>query len=713
MGEVLRLRQYKIWCLLANEVATSMSYQLIKSDSVACPVNTPETSIHKKPEHMTPQKLSRQQLVNKLNYINFQDETILINFLHKKFEHVFACPAKPQPCLGEDLLCIWADTSKLKTRLRTYEFKSILLKDKQWRLELCLDPVELNEEFIRFRIPEIYYQLISKKKLRAPCQGIRAQMFQNSVIFDGTLIDFCATEFSVKTRLAPPQTSQWLNPKATINLLLTRNEEILYSGECRIVKETSNGSALDFLLKPINHNIQRFKKKRFRSTRENVSPAPLIRFTHPLTGNVHDFKVVDLSGSGFSVEETENTCVLLPGMILPDVDMLFANSFKIHFKAQVVYREKSVPVESEDIFKCGIAIIDIALNYHENLMGLLHQKKDKNAFISNEIEMDNLWEFFFDSGFLYPRKFEHIHEFKPNITNTYKTLYTQHPNIARHFIYKTQNLIHAHMSSIRFYENSWLIHHHAARRSSFKSGGLSVLNQIGRFINDSHRLHSAKMDFVFCYYRNTNKFPNRVFGGASRNINNPKACSVDPLAYLYLSDKSNNIASIPWCWELTDCEYEDLKELNVYYKHTSNGLMLNALNLSPSNFMINNLSDEFNKIGLKRERYLFSLKKEGILKAVFMVNLSDNGLNLSELTNSITVYVIDSDDLPFDILNSIIKIISEKLKMTKSPIMVYPIKYMEKERIPFERIYNLWILNMSNTDNYFRYLKRLLKFIHH
>jgi hypothetical protein len=221
------------------------------------------------------------------------------------------------------------------------------------------------------------------------------------------------------------------------------------------------------------------------------------------------------------------------------------------------------------------------------------------------------------------------------------------------------------------------------------------------------------MDFVFCYYRDTNKFPNRVFGGASRNINNPKACSLDPFAYLYLSDKQKNETSIPWSWELTDSEYEDLEELNEYYKYKSDGLMLEALNLSPLKFMMNTLSDEFSKIGLKRERYLYSLKNNGILKAIFMINLSDSGLNLSDLTNSITVYVVDSDNMPFNIINSIIRLISEKLKMGKTPIMVYPVEYMKKEQIPFERIYNLWILNMNNTDNYFRYLKRLLKFIQH
>ena len=527
MGAVHRLRQHKIWYLFANEVTTNMSYQLIKSDSVACPVNTPETSTDRKSEHATPQKISRQQLVNKLNFINFQDETILINFIHKKFKHVFACPAKPHPSMGEEVLCTWVDASKLKTRLKTYAFESILLKDRQWDLELHLELVDLNEEFIRFRIPEIYYQLISKKSLREPCQGVRAQLFQNSVIFDGTLIDFCATEFSVKTRLEPPQTSQWLNPNATINILLTRDEETLYSGECKVVKETSNGSTIDFLLKPTNHNISRFKKKRFRSTREKIIPSPIIRFTHPLTGKRHDFKVVDLSGSGFSVEETENASVLLPGIILPDVEMLFANSFKIHFKAQVIYRKNSASLELKKVFKCGLAFLDITTHDHLNLQSTLLQQKNKDAYICNELDIDSLWNFLFETGFIYPEKYNHIKKDSSSIKNTYKKIYLENPSIARHFTYQNKGLIAGHLSMIRFYENTWLIHHHAGRKSTAFNAGLVVLNQIGHYSNNSHSLYSNHMDYLICYFLPENKFPNRVFGGVARTINYEKKCDIE------------------------------------------------------------------------------------------------------------------------------------------------------------------------------------------
>ena len=49
--------------------------------------------------------------------------------------------------------------------------------------------------------------------------------------------------------------------------------------------------------------------------------------------------------------------------------------------------------------------------------------------------------------------------------------------------------------------------------------------------------------------------------------------------------------------------------------------------------------------------------------------------------------------------------------MPDSPILIYPKEYLEFQEIPYERTYNLWVLNMNNTDNYFRYLTRLLRFV--
>jgi hypothetical protein len=44
------------------------------------------------------------------------------------------------------------------------------------------------------------------------------------------------------------------------------------------------------------------------------------------------------------------------------------------------------------------------------------------------------------------------------------------------------------------------------------------------------------------------------------------------------------------------------------------------------------LSAEYQRLGFKKEKHLFSLRKGDLLKAVILVNISDIGLNLSNLT---------------------------------------------------------------------------------
>ena len=203
-----------------------------------------------------------------------------------------------------------------------------------------------------------------------------------------------------------------------------------------------------------------------------------------------NLKVVDLSGSGFSVEEDRSNAVLLPGMIIPELELNFASNFSVKCKAQTLYRQLMGKEKDSNWVKCGIAILDMSIEDHCRLLALLHQAKDDRSYISNRVNMDDLWDFFFESGFIYPKKYAFLEANKEKIKSIYKKLYTQNQKIARHFIYQDKGRIQGHVAMIRFYENAWLIHHHASRNSSIRSG-VAVLDQIGRFSNASHSLYSC------------------------------------------------------------------------------------------------------------------------------------------------------------------------------------------------------------------------------
>jgi len=688
-----------------------MGYEIIKTGTDDRIVNTPKI-VSQEParEEKPKKKISRKQIINLLNYVNFQDDFIVINLKHSRFAHIVSLQAKPQPCTGNELTCLWANTDEVRRKLISYEFESISLTHENSNLNLKPELVDIDESGIYLILSEQYYPLEIEKIEHHPCIGINAQVIQNSVIFKGTLTEFSSNSFHIKISLEPPQTSQWINSDSSVEVVFSNDSETLYSGECLIVETCHENKWISIRLQPLAQEINRFKQKKFRSLRESIIPAPNIMFKHPFTERMIELKVIDLSGSGFSVEASRDSAKLYSGMIIPQIIMSFTRRFNITLKAQIICVNKIESQKNNDIIKLGMAIIDIDSESHNTLMEILHQATDEYSYINNEIDLNELWDFFFESGFIYPEKYKFLQEHSEDVKNTFKTIYTQGADIAKHFVFQKQGRISSHMSTIRFYEKSWLIHHHAARRSSLNSGGLSVLNQIGRFINDSHRLYSTKMDFVFCYFRQDNKFPSRVFGGASRIIKNPKACSLDSFAYLH-SEISDKKYVIPFDWELEQAEPEDLSELEVFYNLESNGLMLSALDLKPNQNNLKEISQQFKKIGLKRNRHLYSLKKDGSLKAIIIINTSDLGLNLSDLTNSTTAYILDSENLPYVVLKESISILIRRLSMKDSPILIYPKEYLEYQEIPYERTYNLWVLNMNNTDHYFRYLTRLLRFV--
>jgi len=659
--------------------------------------------------HADGKEVQKRYLINKLNYINFQDGVILINFKHLKYNHTVSFAAKPQPCLGEELRCLWAETNEIAQRLSSYKFQEIVVPNGKKKLLVTSSEISIDDSGFRLVLPETCLEVSPREMRRYSCKGVNVQLIQNSVPFYGVLIDFSTASFRMDITAKPPQTFQWINPNIPVNLILSDEKEVLYSGECKIIKYFGSHNTKNYVLEPVTHQIQRFKPKEFRSDRQKLIPSPTIIFRHPLIGKMINLKVIDLSGSGFSVEEERYDSVLLPGMIIPELELNFANNFSIKCTVQVVYRHLMGEEKTGNSMKCGVAILDMNIGDHGKLSALLHQAKDDNSYVSNQVNMDDLWDFFFESGFIYPQKYAFLETNKEKIKSIYKKLYTQNLKIARHFICQQKGRIRGHVAMLRFYENAWLIHHLAAREPGIKKSGIAVLDQIGRFSNASHNLYSLHMDYLLCYFRPENRFPNRVFGGVANEIKNPKISSLDTFAYFHNQKGSNGQFDLPKPWELIEADSKDLMELEHYYENKSGGLMLDALDIKARMVDCDDLSKEYQQHGFKKEKYLFSLKNNIDLVAIFMLDISDIGLNMSDLTNCIKVFVLDLNGLSKNILFLALSSLSTKFEQNEIPVMIYPVSYAEMQSIPYEKLYQLWVLNTQYGDQYFRCLTSLFK----
>ncbi|MEJ2038533.1 MAG: hypothetical protein P8X55_06315 [Desulfosarcinaceae bacterium] len=628
--------------------------------------------------------LSRNQLINKLNHINFQNGTITAVFKHHKYPRTLNFEVSPQPCVNEQLVCAWTTDVDIELLNEAYRFHRLFIIKGQQLIEVAPTLKGLGKDNVSFILPVVCREISERKHYRFQCRDIDAFIFQNSALFYGRLVDYGALQLGVQVGATPPQTFAWLNDTDTVTLVLTKFNKTLYSGQCRIVKQDKGLYQRHLILEPTNREVQRFSPQEFRSTRQVLSPSPDAFFTHPL-----------------------------PGLIIPGIELIFSDGLAITCMAQVVYSKGPEDDIAPGMIKCGLAILDMNVEDHKKLLALLHQANDDNAYICNRVDMEALWDFFFETGFIYPKKYEFIQTKKEDIKATYEKLYQGNPRISAHFIYQKNGRILAHMAMLRFYERSWLIHHHAALRSSVNRGGLVVLNQVGRFINDSHRLDSMKLDYVFCYYRPDNKFPNHVFGGAARNIQNLKVCSVDPFAYLHCSYSPDQASDLPAHWCLEPATPNDLSALQTSYEDESGGLMMQALHLTSDAAEDNELSQCYQAIGLKRKRHLFALRQRDKLCAILVVNLTDFGLNLSDLTNSVHFITAQEKPLTMDLVATAINKVLHLFEQSEIPVLIYPRRTADNLGIDYEKTYNLWIFNTQNLDPYFRFLKRIIKFIQH
>jgi hypothetical protein len=648
-------------------------------------------------------RLHKKRLVDIINSINFQNGTILVNLQHTDRGFRLLLPVYPQSCTDGTLRCMWVEPP------RFYDIGSFVLVNFIIDKGLSLIRVEgellsMDEKAIIINLPDHCREFASRKTKRYCCKDIGAELMQNGALFHGRLVEFNCLSFAAEFTAEPPQTFQSLTPDLPVYVVIRKGTEVVYSGECSIIRNSTGMAKGIFVLEPSQNEVGRFTRESSEETGWTPASLSSVSFQHPLSGTMLNCDVTRLSALSFTVEEHFRDSGLFPGLIMPSVSLELVPGFSIQCSAQVVARNLG---DAENV-KHTLAILNMGAEDQCRLSALLQKAMDKKSYMCNKVDSDTLWKFFFEAGFIYPHKYAAVRDQKERFVKLYEKLYFENPSIVRHFIYQDKGTILGHISMVRFYQNTWLIQHHAA--VGLSAAGLAVLKQIGRNINDCRFLYSSHMSFAICYFRPQNKFPNRVFGEFVTMFNNLKGCSADAFAYLSFKFSEHSLAGqLEGAWEMKEACLEDLIELKNYYEFTSGGLMLNALDLEPDMDYPSELSTEYEKLGFKRERHLFSLGCDGHKKAFLMVVVSDVGLNMSNLTNCIHVIIMDPVNLSWDILSAFMAQLSLYYEDEETPVLVYPPSYLEHQQIIPEKIYNLWAFDCRHTESFLEYLKNLVR----
>ncbi|WP_136525303.1 pilus assembly protein PilZ [Geomonas ferrireducens] len=654
----------------------------------------------------TGKSVSRSYLVNRLNYINFQNQSILVALRHVAYDESIFLKAMPLPCAGERLDCLWEDVPSLRELLKSYRFDFLLIADGRKYLVVNPEPLTIDDCGFALMLPPACREFQARRIRRHLSDGVSAQIMQNGVLFDGSLVDYTPVSLRISGTWEKPETLRWINTEEPVHLRLFRGETMLYSGVFDVHAMESAGGSCSFVLSLRHSSIRRFKPKKYRNFRQELVPTPNVVFNHPLIGKRVNLMVTDMSGTGFSIQESEGDSLLMPGLMIPGLKITFGHGMSLCCLAQVLSRNPSGEKGDEKLVRCGLAILDMAIGDHVKLLSLLHQVTNRKSYVDTEVDLDDLWDFFFQTGFIYPEKYAHFQENKEKIKETYARLYSGNPQIARHFIYLDHGVILGHLAMVRFYSNSWLIHHHAARKSAAKAG-IAVLDQVSHYLSELESFAFARLRYAFCYYRPDNRFPARVFGGFAAKHADQRSCSLDLFAYFHYQNEGGG-EDLPPQWELSKSSAFDLSEMGSFYRHVSGGALIEAFDLCPGGNGDKGLAREYNELGFRKEVHLYSLRRKGSLKAFFLVNCTDAGFNMAELTNCVTIFVIDYS-VPRALVEMSLRHVSRHYEGGAMPALVFPHSYAVEKAFPVEKTYLLWILDMRYTDHFLHYCDGLLK----
>lgn len=638
--------------------------------------------------------IDQKKLINIINHLHFTESPLFVLLKHPVYQSSLLVKAHPEPCLGSQLTCRW-DESYFKFKLESHHPLCLTIVYNPFMVIAPFNLLHWDNNSFTIQLPDKSYALNKRQSQRHACREVSAELTQSDFVVTGNLIDFSSTAFRIKTSSETHKHNCGFNPDAPVSVRLFSNNITLYSESCRCIRcQNFLERSKEIVFASESRHVSRFPAKKIRNPRQQINPPLTAVFDHPFIKKKIQRDIFDISSTGFSIRDNPDEEVFFPGMTIPRLSIHIAGISIADCMAQIIYRR----VEENDI-QYGFAILDMDIHSYSRISHVIGSNSDPKISISIEVETEALWEFFFQTGFIYPEKYGFCHGHRKAFIETYRKLYQENPDIARHIIYKKNGQIYGHISMIRAYERTWLLQHHAASISESKLAGFAVLRQMMLFTHGMYQLPSVQMDYVFSYFRPENKFPDRVFGGFARYFNNPQACSLDLFSYLTLpvSFHENNF---PHEWQLRESTSHDLWELERFYKHHSGGLLLNIMRSESPDSSTESLEIVFERLGFLRKWRFYSLIKQDHLKAVFIVDQSDLAINMSNLLNCIKVLTTDSSGLPSEVLSIAVSKLGKVYNLDKITLLLYPCSNNMSSSISSAKCYQLWIGDMRYMNHF-------------
>lgn len=628
--------------------------------------------------------IDQKQFMNAVNLRNFFDAQVYAHMAYPHSREEFLFKVVPGPCGSEEVTFSLPEGST-----RSFEdfiCKGMVIDNGKSVVMMQADPVLVSADTMTMRLRKTGVIYHARRSRRYLCRDVNARICHGDFEYAGVLHEFNPAGLRIELKGIAWIPSASEDSGGPIKVELTHNGQAVFSGMSRLIRTENLGRTI--VLAPMNIPRKHYSERKNRNPRLNLVPSPELKFIHPLTGTGVSYDIVEINSSGFSVMVETDSSLLMPGLIIDEAVIEFAGGMSLRCPVQVVHAEK----KRKHFTQYGFMITDIDVHSYNRLFGVISRADDPYARVSYDVDMASLWNFFFESGFIYPETYTSIAQYKDDFKETYRKLYHQCPDIFANLTYQRNGVIYGHVSLMKAYERSWMVSHLAAKDIGMKMTGYHVLSQILNYFDSITRMPSIGMDYIIVCFPPENRFPNDFFTGVHRALNDPSHLSMDMFATLGI-DLSAPIPALPRGWELRESTSRDIRALHEAYNQHSGGIMADAFCLDSHRTAGKSIEDAYGKYGFRREREVYTLTHENLPQAYLIADRSDRAITLSDLINSVKIIVPRDSTVPWYVLNAAAGECGRSYDTNTVTVQVFPCDYMDRAGIRYRRRQAMWVLD--------------------
>jgi hypothetical protein len=372
---------------------------------------------------------------------------------------------------------------------------------------------------------------------------------------------------------------------------------------------------------------RRRRSARFRPTKDQLIGVDV---ETPFGGTMESRAVVNITtlGLAFQIGRQE----LFPlGTILPRVQLRFPDGTALTCKARV----RSLSPHGSDL-KCGVEFETVSSSERGRLADAIVHAGQPDVESITGSSFPKVWDLFSRSGFLYPEKKESLDQF--SVERTLSTLQAATNDVFKGSLFVRDGQPYAHISTIRAYSKTWIIHHLAATASGRQKVSLARLLNLAII---QYLEQQPDIEWIRVYYRPENPWPARTLGTFARKVSDSSLSSHTILHYL----RGDAVAAPATAagLKVVAAEPRHLHEVEAYFVGRRDQIALQAEDLSGPVVGLEEVSRQYAAIGLERRREILVAERNGQTTGFALLEISSPGLNLSELTSCFRVYMTRSD----------------------------------------------------------------------